>query len=104
MFRCTQLSLGTKDDWVNIKVKAHDCGLLSLWLADCSREHVLSAPDIIAMDRVLAATMIAFRVIWLIYHSDLLLDLGERAQLEDARLTAFQGFNTLSADAAASGK
>ena len=65
---------------------------------------MLSAPDITAMDRVLATTMNVFREIWFIYHSDPLLDLGERAQLEEARLTALQGFNTLSADAAASGK
>ena len=43
-------------------------------------------------------------MIWFIYHSDPLLDLGERAQLEEARLAALQGFDNLSADAAVSGK
>ena len=111
-FRCTQLGLSTKDDWVLMKGKAHDFGVLSVWLTDCTRDHVRTGVDIDGraldpigpMDRVLATTMAGFRSLWWLYHSDAVLAQHERIELEESRKIALQGFNTLSSYAKASGQ
>ena len=112
-FRCTQLGLSCKDDWVLMKGKAHDFGVLSVWLADCTRDHVRMGVDINGralpdpigpMDHVLATTMSGFRSLWWLYHEGAVLTQPERIELEESRKIALQGFNTLSSNARATGQ
>ena len=72
-----------------MKGKAHDFGVLSVWLADCTRDHVRTGADINGqaldpigpMDQVLAMTMAGFRSLWWFYHSDAVLSQHERIEL-----------------------
>ena len=110
VFSCTQLGLSTLQDWCALKVKGHDCGVLSEWLGECtlqqSRGYLadgthLGAGHVLPSDRILAATVGAFVTIWRIYHGDAELAPPERHRLEQARQIALQGFNTLACEARA---
>ena len=86
----------TLDSWPCLKAKAHNCGVVSLWLYEAAR---------LAGDRqcneahskILVATLGAFAAIWCIGKAaGPWFSPTEAADLERARLAALQGYNVLS--------
>ena len=90
------LSLENQSSWPCLKTKAHNCGIVSLWLYQAAR---LAADPLCDQphSKLLVNTLAAFAQIWCIGKAaPPWFSPEEAADLERARLAALQGYNVLS--------
>ena len=89
------LSLDNQSSWPCLKTKAHNCGVVSLWLYEEARLAADPACDA-AHSRILVNTLGSFAQIWCIGKAaKTWFCPDEVASLERARLGALQGYNVL---------
>ena len=103
-FKVTSISMTSLSSWPELKSKAHNSAVLTLFLSEELRVEVPKRTTLPDRFRVLSSTMWGFAASYVVIsNSSQRLSLEEVSLLEEARAAALQGYHFLSLDSATRG-